>query len=146
MEVCLSSEFSVMHANEYRLYDILPRVADRQPEPRCEQLHVQMGILGILQYVVGLSAAVRHVSRVCGYEKCIFGSEWGCAEELGGEKEGQVEVGEDSWMLWKCLNRGGEAVRYELYPVLALLDLLANFQRIAGKVWSALAVHNLRSC
>jgi hypothetical protein len=47
-----------------RLHDFLPRVADGQPQPRWQQLHVPVGVPRILQHAVGVSSGVRHLGQL----------------------------------------------------------------------------------
>lgn len=58
-----------------RLYDILSRMVNRQPESRWEQLHVSLGVLGVLQYAVGSFADICDVGVISGYKCCVLVNE-----------------------------------------------------------------------
>lgn len=54
-----SSSIERPMADERRIHDLLPRVADRQHQLGYQQLHVHVGVPGLLQHAVGVHPAVR---------------------------------------------------------------------------------------
>ena len=70
-----------------RLHHLLPRVARRQHQPRHVQLHVQMGVPGLLQHPLGMATDLRHLRWVRRHHERLQGE--GCSY---GSQESQIRM------------------------------------------------------